>query len=302
MARKRFITSEISVDERLAGVATENPMAALMWPWMILYLDDWGRGSASPIKIKLAVFPAFPFSPAEIQKTVESLGRAGLVHLYEVDGEGFMAVRPKTWIKYQTYLKGTKRGRNASKIPSPTDAPWGTDEEGELCQEMSRMSADNSECQLTNGNVSNVSCHLQMSVPSPSPSLSLKDKDKHIATPKGGPRRMSPTKDEVVSAYHENCPMLPRVVVWNDKRDRWLKARIGENVARRELSWWIEYFSFVSRSKFLTGRAEPLEGRRPFMADLEWLLNDSNMAKVVEGKYHRDGDEEPEHYQVGEFE
>jgi len=177
LARKRFITSEISVDERLAEIAVENPTVALMWPWIILHLDDWGRGPTSPVKIKLSVFPAFPFTTEEIQRAVERLGRAGLVYLYEVDGEGYMAVRPKTWIKYQTYLKGTKRGSNASRIPGPVDAPWADEEEGGLRQEMSRMSANVSGCQLTNGNVSR---QTVMSVPSPSPSPSPSLKDKYI--------------------------------------------------------------------------------------------------------------------------
>ena len=46
MARKRFITSDMSVDERIADIAVENPVAALMWPWFITGFDDWGRMEA----------------------------------------------------------------------------------------------------------------------------------------------------------------------------------------------------------------------------------------------------------------
>lgn len=126
--------------------------------------------------------------------------------------------------------------------------------------------------------------------------------------PTGGKSRkrdpISLSKTDIVTAYHDNCPMLPRVLVWNDRRDRMLKARISENAGRRELSWWVEFFRFVATSKFLTGQTEPLEGRRPFFADLEWLLSPSNMAKVIEGKYHRgEDDDDPPHYRVvGEYE
>ena len=128
-----------------------------------------------------------------------------------------------------------------------------------------------------------------------------KEKDKHIAPPQDAPKRSALSKDTIVSAYHEHCPDLPRVLAWNDKRDRALKSRIRENAARQELSWWVEFFKFVSRSRFLTGQAEPKDDRPPFKADLEWLLSPSNMTKVVEGKYHRD-QEEPPHYEVGAFE
>jgi hypothetical protein len=36
------------------------------------------------------------------------------------------------------------------------------------------------------------------------------------------------------------------------------------------------------------GRAKVVGDRRPFMAELEWVIRPSNWAKVVEGKYHED--------------
>jgi len=36
MARKRFVTSDMSIDEKIADIAAENPVAALMWPWFII--------------------------------------------------------------------------------------------------------------------------------------------------------------------------------------------------------------------------------------------------------------------------
>lgn len=42
MARKRFVTSDMSIDEKIADIAAENPTAALMWPWFITGFDDWG--------------------------------------------------------------------------------------------------------------------------------------------------------------------------------------------------------------------------------------------------------------------
>lgn len=59
MARKRFITSDMSVDERIAEIAAENPVAALMWPWFITGFDDWGRMEAVPGKIKLSISQRF---------------------------------------------------------------------------------------------------------------------------------------------------------------------------------------------------------------------------------------------------
>jgi len=41
----------------------------------------------------------------------------------------------------------------------------------------------------------------------------------------------------------------------------------------------------VSRSRFLTGQSEARNGRKPFVADLAWLMKAENFAKVIEGKY-----------------
>ena len=46
MARKRFVTSEISTDRKIAKLAEKNPVAAALWPWFITALDDWGRMNA----------------------------------------------------------------------------------------------------------------------------------------------------------------------------------------------------------------------------------------------------------------
>jgi len=35
MARKRFVTSEISTDRKIAKLAERNPIAAALWPWFI---------------------------------------------------------------------------------------------------------------------------------------------------------------------------------------------------------------------------------------------------------------------------
>ena len=126
MSRKRSITSDISIDERIADIAEENPIAALMWPWFLTGFDDWGRMDATPRKIKLSIFPAFSFNIAEIRSTIDVYAEANLVYLYEHDGSVYIAIRPSTWLKYQPYLRGTKYSeKDSSRIPPPQTPPWG---------------------------------------------------------------------------------------------------------------------------------------------------------------------------------
>lgn len=88
--------------------------------------------------------------------------------------------------------------------------------------------------------------------------------------------------DEIISLYHELLPVCPQVRVWTDKRRKMLRARWREDVKRQNMEWWKKYFNFVASCDFLVGKGG---GERPFFADLEWLVNPSNMVKVIEGKY-----------------
>jgi DnaD/phage-associated family protein len=124
MARKRFITSDISTDKKIAILAEENPTAALMWPWIITNLDDWGRMGADPVEVKLTVFPAFPFTSKDIAKAISLYDEYGLAHYYEVDGKPYLAVNPDAYYKYQTYINKTRKEKDESKIPAPPNPPW----------------------------------------------------------------------------------------------------------------------------------------------------------------------------------
>lgn len=124
MARKRFITSDISTDKKIAILAEENPTAALMWPWIITNLDDWGRMGADPVEVKLTVFPAFPFTSKDIAKAISLYDEYGLAHYYEVDGKPYLAVNPDAYYKYQTYINKNRKEKDESKIPAPPNPPW----------------------------------------------------------------------------------------------------------------------------------------------------------------------------------
>ena len=102
----------------------------------------------------------------------------------------------------------------------------------------------------------------------------------------------------VVELYHKLLPTLPRVEVWNDVRSGYLRSRWkevaqdmkkskGEVTGEMVMDWWTEFFGYVAKSPFLTGKTNPVKDKPPFLADLEWLIRPTNFAKIVEGKYHR---------------
>lgn len=90
---------------------------------------------------------------------------------------------------------------------------------------------------------------------------------------------------EIVALYHELLPALPAVRLWTAKRAGYkhLQSRWREVRERQSLKWWEAYFRYVSRCDFLMGKTNGARG--PFYADLDWLVNATNLVKVYEGKY-----------------
>jgi len=128
MARKVFISSNMSVDEKLIEVAEQGPIAALMWPWILTVFDDWGRTEANTKKLKAVVFPAISIiSYEEIERALNLYETVGLIQLYEVDGKRYMAIPPQKWYKYQTHMnrKDRRAGKDklASDFPEPPNSP-----------------------------------------------------------------------------------------------------------------------------------------------------------------------------------
>lgn len=104
--------------------------------------------------------------------------------------------------------------------------------------------------------------------------------------------------EKLIALYHEVLPTCTQVVEWNDGRKALMRARWREKSTAKGrhagyatleagLAYWRRYFGYVAESNFLTGRAEPRQGRAPFVASLEWLIRPKNFAKVIEGEYHR---------------
>lgn len=122
MSRKVYVSSDISLDETLAEVADVEPMAALLWPWLLVHLDDWGRGSASIRRLKAQMFP---LNRAVTEKVIErALGLYAdrrLIALYEVGEHRYLAVNPDKWWKYQTHIHKSKRDIEGSAFPAPPE-------------------------------------------------------------------------------------------------------------------------------------------------------------------------------------
>ena len=84
------------------------------------------------------------------------------------------------------------------------------------------------------------------------------------------------TCKQVVSMYHKICISYPSVKVINEDRKKAIKARLKTY----SLDDFKALFEKAEASAFLKGGND-----RNWSADFDWLIKDSSMAKVLEGKY-----------------
>jgi hypothetical protein len=118
--------------------------------------------------------------------------------------------------------------------------------------------------------------------------LTKKEQEQKISTPNGveGKTGVLPCPvTEIVELYHQILPELPQCRKLTTARRSAIQQRWREDLTDMD-DWRLFFDRDVRRSDFLMGRSQPTNGRPVFRADLGWLTNASNFAKIIEGKYH----------------
>jgi hypothetical protein len=100
------------------------------------------------------------------------------------------------------------------------------------------------------------------------------------ALPPFPPRPQIPY-DSIRDAYNEICASFPRCTAINESRKKAIRARFN---AGYTLDDFRQLFHKAENSSFLRGRND-----RNWSATFDWLVKDSNMAKVLEGNYDDSG-------------
>ena len=94
--------------------------------------------------------------------------------------------------------------------------------------------------------------------------------------------------DEILDTYHQNCPSLPKVKFLTDKRRAAIRTRWRQY---QDISIFEELFKKAETSDFLSGR-----NGKWTACNLDWLLKEANMIKVLEGSYSNRGGESNQQY------
>ncbi len=88
--------------------------------------------------------------------------------------------------------------------------------------------------------------------------------------------------ENIKQLYHENCPGLRKVKALSEARKKHIRARWKQYDC--DITVFTELFQRTRASPFLQGKND-----RSWKPDFDWLMNEHNMAKVLEGKYDKGG-------------
>lgn len=81
---------------------------------------------------------------------------------------------------------------------------------------------------------------------------------------------------ELVDLFNSTCVSLPKVTVLSTRRERTINAMLKEFTVEQFTS----VFKKAEASKFLTGK-----NKNNWRANFDWLMNATNLAKVLDGNY-----------------
>lgn len=85
---------------------------------------------------------------------------------------------------------------------------------------------------------------------------------------------------QITELYNEICKSLPKVTKLSDSRKRAIKARL-KSYSVEDLK---KAFELAEGSDFISGRSGKWNG-----ASFDWLMNETNLVKVLEGNYQNKG-------------
>ncbi len=115
MARGRFISKAISLDEKVDSLSDDT--CRLLFTWLITHLDCEGRMYGDAQTIKSIVFPRRKDSSIKIEKYLTELEKKELILRYSVNGNQYLCM--ETFEKHQPGLRKDKETQSQIPAPSP---------------------------------------------------------------------------------------------------------------------------------------------------------------------------------------
>jgi hypothetical protein len=101
--------------------------------------------------------------------------------------------------------------------------------------------------------------------------------------PKSSASPPKPTPADLIALWNERAhPSLPRVRVLSEAMRNSARARLEKNP---EPKFWVDVIQTVNDSPLCRGEVNKRDGGKPWRASFEWILNPTNLAKILNGNY-----------------
>ena len=260
MARIRTIKPEFPQSESMGNVSRDARLTFIQL-WTIA--DDAGRLRGNSRMLASLLFPYDDDASGLIDVWLQELEDEGCITRYKVDGAHYIQINQ--WAEHQKIDKPSK-----SKLPEPPTLA--------NPRESSRSVVVGEEGKGEEGKGKEYS-----SADAAASDVASDADDELLNGASPCPHR------KIVDLYHEVLPMCPRVRDWTPARAAQLRARWNEDKSRQNLDYWRRFFEYVATCDFLVGKGQAKPGSAPFLADLEWMLKQSNFVKIRERKYEPRG-------------
>lgn len=249
MARGRMIDNCISISEKINDLSLKE---AFIYTWIIPHLDDWGRISGSPRTLKALIFPMKKeITVNDIEKSLIKFKQIGLF-LWEEVNEVMVLQQP--FDEFNSHQSISDKKRAKSKYP-------------EVIEESPRIPKNPQE--------------------NPAQDKIREDKLREENIGQRIPHK------EIVEFYNTTCLELPKVAELTPNRIKTIETRWNKYATKKDkegneagIGIFQELFERANESDLLSGRIEDKRGyKKQWKASFDWLLNENNMVKVLEGNY-----------------
>jgi len=109
VSRRRYVSTDISLDAALNRVAKHSDFAALLYSWMIPHATDDATITGDPETLLMEVFPGRRDKDIhDVEKALELIESEGLFEMWSRITQTIY-FWPETFYRYQTYIKPSDR-------------------------------------------------------------------------------------------------------------------------------------------------------------------------------------------------
>lgn len=108
MARRRYLSSDVSLDEEVDALAQESDFAALLYTWMIPHAEDDATITGSPNRLRAKVIPLRDKSSEDVSAALGLMEVHGLFEFWDRESD-VIYFPPEAFYRYQSYIPDAKR-------------------------------------------------------------------------------------------------------------------------------------------------------------------------------------------------